>query len=768
MPRTKRRWKKEKTSKEEVKDEKYGNGTENGGHAELVDSSMPDGAGEALQDYNETSQDMIEYSHQEERPRNYDASQVFYGYLDTDLQSYFTTVESKIDASDWDSVEERNLFITNVLSEVEGKELILATDHKGSMVLEKLLPFVNDFALRVFFDRFNGQFSQLLRHRFASHVCQTVFSLAIPVLDKETKGQIAQKPTAGEDNAGEGDEGELLTMTELFVSMCNELQPQIATLLSDTFATHPIRILILILAGREVESNEGKSIRSKKSSKYRAKGELSTVPVQVKQLYAPPAAFKQILDSFIRQLADGMSETEVRTLSVHASANPVLQLLLEIADVAGGEQVKLDFLDRILWDLATADPNTVDADRDAWFDTLLRHNVGSHLLETILHVAPNPLYTTMYQKYFRNKLLKLCAHPTANFVVQKLVANVRTPQQCELIIEELGPGVGDFIKYKKAGVIRSMVDACLKVKHSEADVMKYLMAGFGVSTNEQRQQLFHCLSRMQSFAEWDQLSAEEKLDMRKLHLQGALVIEAILSLPADHNTPLVSSFLAQRDEMTAPFYYHPIGSRIIESFILSPNVTYKAKKRLFKDLSGQYHTLAMDKFGSRIVEKCYRAADIDTKQRIAAELVLNERELTSHVFGSHVMRNCHIQLFKQKRAEWEEKERGVERRKAMFAEILEDVVPGQTQDQQASAAALGLQPKASEEVSKKPMDDIDKLFSKKRKHAQTIEPVAPVDVKAPVSAETPEDLVGVLDAIDSTKRKKKKAKKEGKTRKFEA
>jgi nucleolar protein 9 len=57
-------------------------------------------------------------------------------------------------------IVEQQLFLENVYTEVQGKELVLATDHSCSLVLEKLLRASNDFQLRVFFDKFNGKYVQ--------------------------------------------------------------------------------------------------------------------------------------------------------------------------------------------------------------------------------------------------------------------------------------------------------------------------------------------------------------------------------------------------------------------------------------------------------------------------------------------------------------------------------------------------------------------------------------------------------------------------------
>lgn len=118
---------------------------------------------------------------------------------------------------------EQQLFVNNVYSEVENREFILATDHGCSLVLEKLLNISSDFELRVLFDKFNGRFSELFTHRFASHVCQTLLTLAADVVERECKGESIPGPDEvrkKESVKTQEDLGELLSMEKLFLSMC--------------------------------------------------------------------------------------------------------------------------------------------------------------------------------------------------------------------------------------------------------------------------------------------------------------------------------------------------------------------------------------------------------------------------------------------------------------------------------------------------------------------------------------------------------------------
>jgi nucleolar protein 9 len=81
---------------------------------------------------------------------------------------------------------------------LRGNELPSATDPETSLVIERLLPSLNDWGRRVIGDAFfgkeelderakasGGNWGMLLRHRFGSHVVQSWLTLAAGTLDRE-------------------------------------------------------------------------------------------------------------------------------------------------------------------------------------------------------------------------------------------------------------------------------------------------------------------------------------------------------------------------------------------------------------------------------------------------------------------------------------------------------------------------------------------------------------------------------------------------------
>lgn len=84
-----------------------------------------------------------------------------------------------------EEADDRPLLLRSALESLSGNEIALAGDQETSIILEKLLYAMDDFARRVLADRFADQFERLVRHRSASHVLQTLFSLASETVDRE-------------------------------------------------------------------------------------------------------------------------------------------------------------------------------------------------------------------------------------------------------------------------------------------------------------------------------------------------------------------------------------------------------------------------------------------------------------------------------------------------------------------------------------------------------------------------------------------------------
>ncbi|KAG0228204.1 Nucleolar protein 9 [Actinomortierella wolfii] len=760
-----------------------------------------------------------------DRKQEIDAAAIF-GFIDPDVQQYFKGVERTLDEAAFETAEDQQLFLENVFTEVQGKELVLATDHSCSLILEKLLRVSNDFQLRVFFDKLNGNFLKLFTHRFASHVCQTLIILCADVVEREVRSK--ESGTSTESDAPAGD-GVLLSAEDLILNMCRQTQDEFTALISDPFASHVLRVIIHVLAGRAVDDGSSKSIvRSKKSAKYNDANNSKVGPgTSQRPTRLVPPQFKEMLHSITESMTSGLSATIVRSLAVHQIANPVLQLLLEVQakdDIAGKDAL----VDKLLMDITQDEqPGQKNDDRDAYVETLLRDQVGSHLLETIVRIASPDLFQKFYTTYFRGRLSKLSFHPIANYVIQQFFVSVKNAIQLEMMAEEVLPSFEELLKFGRPGVIRAVVEAAKNVGACHKQVIKGLCTAFHTTGPSERKEFINVVLNMETYERFK--AREENMEEKKpaFHPQGAVILQLLLQYPEEYNKIVTDSFFAQSEERVFAWTTDSSGSHVIEAFLTSPTVNLKIKKKILKSFLGKYHIMALDKYGGHTVDKCWAVSDIDMKEKIATELLQHEHTLSQSFYGKFILRNCKIDQFKRKKADWLEREKGIERKRDMFKEILGDAIHATTMGKQEAGdvpkdlpapnpkmADLGFgggiasvktttekkkkSKKASQDMDKLLItsaddegkerekyksDEIDKLF-KKRKASSGVSDKAKDDseemLEAGEQTESPKkkkkvskDVAQVLEAIDATKKKKgksdkndKKAEKASKKRKF--
>ena len=85
-------------------------------------------------------------------------------------------------------------------------------------------------------------------------------------------------------------------------------------------------------------------------------------------------------------------------------------------------------------------------------------------------------------------------------------------------------------------------------------------------------------------------------------------------------------------------------------------------------------SLAMDKFGSRVVEALYGAAELKRKRKIVGNLAACKAMLEADFHGRITLSKCRVSTFAAPggEEEWAQREASMEKKRAMFADILED------------------------------------------------------------------------------------------------
>ncbi|KJA16110.1 hypothetical protein HYPSUDRAFT_47764 [Hypholoma sublateritium FD-334 SS-4] len=708
-----------------------------------------------------------------------------FGYVDADVKAYFRTVDIQI--RDWqenqdetvqdgdvDPNEHKRMFFTAALQEMQKKEKQLATDPDCSVILERMSHSMDDFVRRVFVDSLAGSYDVLVRHRFASHVCQTLFTVGRDTISREAKGITPANTTSEE-------EGELRTLSQLVLDICEELLPTFSALVMDPFASHVVRTLLLLLSPNLSTSEEGSqsALRSKKSSAWKARqGQMKSVFTEDKgkgkdSVRRTPPEFQQMARKFVEVVREQLDENETRAMAANKVACPGLQMLLEVEADLDMSNEPDSLMDRVMVGVITTclENSSADIDESDYVGTLLRDANSSHLLEIIATRCPNNAFNALWKTYFRGKMARLAAHPVANFVLAKALERVSEIQLSE-IFEELDGTWNKLIRTSRTGVLRAVVDRASTLDSSGRQIIAAVYDAFNLETAEEKALVVPCALTLLPMAEYraaitdrekytaiqppshhGSRQAPQIADPLEPKTQGSILLQSLLRLPETLSSFITDSIHALTVEDRIRISHNASGSRVFDALLDSPKVPAKIKRQFVMDFIGYYHLLVDDKLGSRVGDRCWAFSDTYLKEKIARSLIHEEQTLAASYYGKFFARNLNLYLLQRKPEDWRnlqserKRTQDEEKRKASAAAAAPSPV-----------SAPQTEPAAPQSESRKrksrPENEIDALFNEKL--GKRIKKAALTDTKSVTAvAETPsvkkkkpdKDLDQVLGAI---------------------
>ncbi|KII96011.1 hypothetical protein PLICRDRAFT_34962 [Plicaturopsis crispa FD-325 SS-3] len=665
-----------------------------------------------------------------------------FGYVDADVKAYFRTVDVQIrawqenqpdaddDGGDIDPNEKRRMFFVAALTEMAAKEKQLSTDPDCSIILERMTWSMDDFVRRVFVDSLTGSYEVLAKHRFASHVCQTLFDVAADTVSRESRGIFPSVPDAPA-------KGELRTLTQLVTDICSELLPSVTQLIMDPYASHVLHALLLLLCPSARPTDHTASTRSKKSAAWKARQgpvakSVFTDAAQDKvppKKVAPPE-FEACAARIVDVVRDELSANEVRALAANASASPVLQVLLEIEAAQGTADVPDSLTDRVLVGIITsyhADPPTTHSQSD-YLSTLLRDPTASHLLETLVTHSPPPALAILWDTYFAGQLARLSLHPVANFVLARALEHVDADALSEACAEMDKDGAwGRMIRVARTGVLRAVIDRAAALHAHEAAACEAVFSAFDLATTEDRALLVPAVMALKPLEEYNSAkSAQEKekvepeaqAEARHQHpdrrhatgaadplepkTQGAVLLQSLLRLAEPHNQVVTNSLSTLPTPTLLQLAHNSTSSRVLDAVLTSPSVPLKAKRALVTGFIASYHTLVDDRIGSRVADRCWAFADPYLKEKIARSLIPFESFLAGSYYGKFFARGLNLYLLQKRPDEW----------KALQAQRKAASAQATTASTALPHAAVTSTPHtpASSQKRKRPENEIDALF----------------------------------------------------------
>ncbi|KAE9386228.1 ARM repeat-containing protein [Gymnopus androsaceus JB14] len=612
-----------------------------------------------------------------------------FGYVDVDVQAYFRTVDIQI--RDWprkpgggqvgdelkipmqlnivinaNTLLEKHMFFVAALNEMRGKEKPLATDPDCSIILERMAYSMDDFVRRVFLDSLSGSYEVLVKHRFASHVCQTLLTVAAETIAREAMGNVAK---------AEDSEGELRTITELVLDICNEILPSFSSLVMDPFASHVIRALLGLLCptSKRSSSNENSrgAVRSKKSAHWKARqGPLSSVfAAKGKGKEATgheiSPEFRSMSRTFIETIRNNLGDNEVRALAADKVASPCLLMLLDVEAELGMADEPGSLMDRVTVGVISAslDEDTTAIEPSDYLGTLFRDPTSSHLLEIIVSRASDKPFALIWNAYLKGKLARLAVHPVSNFVVAKALERASSSQLGDAYAE-LQDVWEKMITTSRTGVLRAVVERSVALRTCEQSAVEAAFSALNLCSDEDKKYLVPCmlsLKRLQVYisstpAQHSAEETNEKKDRKdsssQTNVQGSLLLQSLLKLSHPHNQPVIDSLTALDPSERLKIAHNATSSRVLDVLLDSETVPSKAKRAFVQSFIGSYHLLVDDRIGSRVGDRCFAFADTFLKEKIGRSLIPQEQFLAGSYYGKFFCRNLNLYLLKRRPDEW--------------------------------------------------------------------------------------------------------------------
>ncbi|KAL8729683.1 MAG: hypothetical protein Q9181_004913 [Wetmoreana brouardii] len=375
----------------------------------------------------------------------------FYGLLDEEEQEYFKRADTVLELNQFKDAEERVLFLANVYKEANGKELKIANSQSCSRLMERLISLSTPDQLKALFRKFGGQFLHLTQHRFASHCCEALFVQAAPIVSAELKAATKAKSStrAKEANAAE----------QLFLDTVKELEGNLGYLMVDRFASHTLRVLLLVLSGRSLENAQALSLLQSKRKETITLASKATQASDVKEkTRTVPDSFRVASVKMANDIVGGLDTTYLRALASHPVANPLLQLLLQLEFHHFGKAKAKD-AKSLFRKLLPDDLPEQGTGSATFFNGMLYDPIGSRLLEVLVEISPGKTFKVLYHSLLRDRLVDLAKSEAASYVLIKALERL-SKEDLEGAFHTLSPHVKLLLDRSRMSVISCLIDRC--------------------------------------------------------------------------------------------------------------------------------------------------------------------------------------------------------------------------------------------------------------------------------------------------------------------
>lgn len=266
-------------------------------------------------------------------------------------------------------------------------------------------------------------------------------------------------------------------------------------------------------------------------------------------------------------------------------------------------------------------------------------------LETLVSVAGAKLLSKIVCSLFVGRTTQLSELRCANFAVQKVFDHVKEKTTFELLFDEVQDSFERILKVGHTGVLLSICKASLRLGSKQMPFVKSLKTALHVGPGRPE----------------DLLLAVVKLKPIELcqdsnnfvHIHGSVIMQTLLAFQKP--IEVINALCGIETARLVPLLATGKGSYIVDAFFQAQFVGEKSKIKFIRKFEGYYLELALNKFGSRILEVIYNAADMTQRTRIVQELSEKLNQLESVHCGFIISKKFNVAVYKQSPSRWQSK-----------------------------------------------------------------------------------------------------------------
>jgi len=519
-----------------------------------------------------------------------------------------------------------------------------------------------------------------------------LFLQSAPVVNQELIAPLEEQQAATEN--GEP----YVSMENLFLYTLNELEGNLGYLMTDPFASHTIRVLLVVLSGKPIaDSNTTLLLRSKKKENI-SKTVRNSNPAETKELIrAVPDSFHEALEKMISGTVTHLDTTYLRALACHPVGNPVIQLLLELELSRSGKQ-KAKEESSLFRKLLPDDPSEEGTDTVSFVNHLLYDSVGSRLLEVIVRLAPGKTFKALYRGLFQDKLGTIAKNETAGFVIIKILERLNK-EDLQRAMEQLCPQIDLLVERQRTSIIKMLIERCRIRLVDTAPISLAIVEAYGKEPAERLSRMLRLNTVNTDGMAEDRKKQVESQDSGKAH--GSLLAQSMLEAPDTLRKLVTEGLLTMDIPGLIGLSKDRTGSRVLQNALTLSDQDMKFRRVLIQRFLGHMAELASDTIASHVVDSFWATTSRLTfiRERIAGELLANESLLRESLPGRAVWRNWKMDTFKTKKYQWisDAKEKdsaaktGIELARERFAASTKRVRPnGRPTQPKFSSGANGI------------------------------------------------------------------------------